>query len=148
MTDVLSPIVAETRINAPIAHAWTVLTSSATVPAWLGCLNYWGEEGSTFHMQQDRAKWASGDITGATHCDIVLMQAPHKFNFTWHVPGTPKTTVEISLFSEGVSQSFARLVHSGWEQFPVAEVAGIHQALTAGWRDSVLPHFKAAAERN
>jgi hypothetical protein len=76
------------------------------------------------------------------------MQPPHKFNFTWYVPGTPKTMVEISLFSEGADKSFARLVHSGWEQFPAADIGVIYDALAIGWREGVLPHFKAAAERH
>lgn len=99
--DVLLPIIAEIQIEAPLDRVWETMTSTATVPRWLGCLNYAGREGTPFYMQPDRTKFAAGDTTGATHCDVVLLRPPHKFDFTWQVPGTPATLVEISLFSEG-----------------------------------------------
>lgn len=146
--EVLLPIIAEVQINAPIANVWEVMTGPAHVPGWLGCLNYTGQVGSTFHMQPDRAKAQAGDISGATHCDVVLLQQPHKLNFSWYMPGTPATLVELSLFSEGPDKSFVRLVHSGWDAFPASAVKGFHEQLTAGWRMGVLPNLKTAAEKN
>lgn len=140
------PIVAEITIDAPIDHVWEVATSEATVPRWLGCLNYRREVGTTFHMQQDRAKREAGDIAGATHCDVTVLQPPHKFSFTWYVPETAKTLVQISLFSEGAGRTFVRLVHEGWEQFPADMLKLFHDQLASGWRDSVLPGLKALAE--
>ncbi len=146
MSDTLLPIVAEIGIDAPIAHVWEVLTSEATVPDWLGCIGYRREVGTTFFMQQDAALRAKGDPTGATHCDVVLLEAPHKFNFTWYVPGTPKTLVQISLFSEGPSRTFVRLLHDGWAQFPPEMVKPFHAQLKSGWSGGVLPGLKRLAE--
>lgn len=86
MTEALSPILAEITIEAPIAHVWHVLTSAVTVPVWLGCVNYRPEIGATFHMQMDEMKRAAGDISGATWCDVLVLQEPHSFSFTWCRP--------------------------------------------------------------
>src|SRR5689334_21402676 len=127
---VLLPIVAEIQIDAPIEKTWEAMTSAAAVPRWLGCINYAGTEGSTFHMQPDGAKRTAGDTSGATFCDIVTLKPPHKFDFSWYVPGTPATMVEMSLFSEGPAKSFVRLVHSGWDQFPPDMVKPFHDQLS------------------
>jgi uncharacterized protein YndB with AHSA1/START domain len=144
----LAPIVAEVTVEAPIDHVWEVLTSEATVPKWLGCMNYRREVGATLHMQQDAARRQAGDITGAKYCDITILQPPHKFSFTWYILGTPGTLVQISLFSEGADRTFVRLVHEGWEQFPVEKVRSFHDQLSDGWRNAMLPNLKAAAEAN
>jgi uncharacterized protein YndB with AHSA1/START domain len=123
-----------------------VLTGEASVPVWLGSMNYRPATGSTFHMQPDGARRAAGDITGATHCDIVLLQKPHKFNFSWYVPGTPQTLVQISVFSEGPSNSFVRLMHFGWDQFPPEAVQGFYDQLSTAWGGAILPSLKRRAE--
>jgi uncharacterized protein YndB with AHSA1/START domain len=146
MAEVLRPIVAEVQVGVPLAKLWDVTTSEATVPQWLGCMNYRKAVGATFHMQPDGAKKSAGDLTGATHCEIVGMKEPHKLDFTWFVPGTPATLVEISLFSEGPARSFVRMVHSGWDQFPADAVRGFHDQLTIGWKEGVLPNLKRVAE--
>jgi uncharacterized protein YndB with AHSA1/START domain len=144
--DVLRPIVAEIGIDAPLDRLWPVMTGEGTAPGWLGCMNYHAAVGATFHMQPDAAKRQAGDTGGATHCDIVTLKPPHKFDFSWYMPGTPQTMVEISLFSEGPARSFVRLVHGGWEQFRAEDVRAIHDQLARGWRDSVLPNLKQLAE--
>lgn len=138
----LLPIVAEIAIEAPIERVWDILTSEATVPDWLGCMSYKGTVGSLFYLQQDADLRAKGDVSGATHCEVVLLQPPHKFNFTWYVPGTPPTMVQISLFSEGPDRTFVRLVHDGWEQFPADAVRPFYDQLKAGWSGAVLPGLK------
>lgn len=146
MTAPLLPIIAEIAIDAPILHVWEIMTSEATVPVWLGCMNYRREVGATFHMQPDAARRAAGDTTGATFCDVELLQKPHKFNFSWYVPGMPKTSVQISLLSEGQTRTFVRLLHDGWSQFPAEMAKSFHDALSGGWRSDVLPNLKKAAE--
>jgi uncharacterized protein YndB with AHSA1/START domain len=141
----LLPIVAEIAIEAPIEHVWDILTSEASVPQWLGCMDYKFQQGATFYMQQDPALRAKGDPSGATHCTIVLIQKPHKFNFTWFQPGTPETLVQISLFSEGPGRTFVRLMHDGWDQFPPDAVRPFYDALTSGWSGAVLPNLKRVA---
>jgi uncharacterized protein YndB with AHSA1/START domain len=145
--DVLRPIVAEIGVDAPLDRLWQFMTSEGTAPNWLGCMNYHAAVGATFHMQPDAAKRQAGDPSGATHCDIITLKPPHKFDFSWYMPGTPQTMVEISLFSEGNSRSFVRLVHSGWEQFPADAMRAIHEQLAIGWRDGVLPSLKRGAEQ-
>jgi uncharacterized protein YndB with AHSA1/START domain len=142
----LLPIVAETAIAAPIGRVWEILTSEETVPEWLGCMGYRREVGTIFHMQQDAARRAKGDPTGATQCEVLLLQAPHKFNFTWTAPGAPATQVQISLFSEGPDRTFVRLAHSGWEQFPADAVRPFYDQLKGGWTSAVLPGLKRVAE--
>jgi uncharacterized protein YndB with AHSA1/START domain len=144
--EALRPLIAEIQVNVPLAKLWEVATSEATVPGWLGCMNYRKSVGTTFYMQPDAAKRGAGDTSGATHCEVVLLKEPHKFDFTWFVPGTPATLVEISLFSEGPDKSFVRLVHSGWDQFPADAVQAFHTQLAVGWTQGVLPNLKRLAQ--
>ena len=143
----LVPIVAETSINAPTARVWVALTSAATVPQWLGCMDYQPAVGATFFMQQDPELKARRDTSGATHCTIQLMEQPSKFVFSWFEPGTPETTVEFHLFGEGDSTTTVRLIHDGWDQFPADAVRPFYDQLSTGWRHDVLPALKRLAEK-
>lgn len=146
MTEPLPDILAEIDIATPIDHVWETLTSETTVPQWLGCMGYRRELGVTFHMQPDPARRQSGDITGATHCTVVILDRPSRFHFTWFVPGTPETTVEIALTAAGAG-THVSLRHVGWDQFPPEMVKPFHDQLKSGWSSGVLPGLKAAAER-
>ena len=146
MGEPLLPIVAEIAIDKPIDKVWDVLTGAATVPLWLGAMDYRAELGTTFFMQQDPEKQATHDTDGATWCDVVLLQKPHKFDFSWYVPGTEATMVQISLFSEGDNRTFVRLLHDGWDDFERDAIADFYNALGDGWRDDVLPNLKRVAE--
>ncbi len=145
MSAPLDPIVATILIDAPIGHVWSVLTSEKTVPDWLGCMSYRAVVGTTFHMQPDPERRRRGDVAGATHCDVVALDPPLRFAFTWYVPGTPKTMVEISLHSDG-SGTRVTLRHEGWDQFPADMVRAFHEQLSLGWSGSVLPNLRRAAE--
>lgn len=142
----LPDIVHAIDIDAPRDVVWRVMTDPSEVPGWLGCLNYTGAPGSTFHMQPDRAKFAAADVSGATHCDIEEAAAPDRFAFSWYVPGTPKTLVTIRLEALGAARTRATLTHSGWQQFPPEMVRAIHQMLEGGWKSFVLPNLRAAAQ--
>lgn len=144
--DKLEPIVGEILIEAPLLHVWEVMTAEASVKDWLGCINYRREVGATFHMQQDAGRRARGETEGATFCDVAVLEPPHRFEFTWYVPGTPKTLVRISLVEQGAGRTLVRLVHEGWEQFPAAMVKPFHDQLKSGWSGGVLPSLKRAAE--
>ncbi len=144
----LVPIVAETTITAPIAHAWEVLTSEATVPHWLGCMDYKRQVGATFFMQQDPELRKARDTSGATHCTIRKLDKPNKFVFSWFQPGTPETSVEFHLFPDGPDKTLVRLIHDGWDQFPADAVRPFYDQLSSGWRSSVLPSLKRAATRS
>jgi uncharacterized protein YndB with AHSA1/START domain len=146
MGEPLLPIIAEISIAAPIEHVWDVMVGETTLPQWLGAMDYKPAVGSTFFMQQDPDKKAAGDTDGATWCDIQLMQPPHKFNFSWYLPGTPETSVSISLFSEGPQKSFARLMHDGWDDFEREAIEGFYDQLAIGWKSAVLPGLKRLAE--
>jgi hypothetical protein len=65
--------------------------------------------------------------------------------FSWFMPGTPKTLVEIIVVPTG-GGSRVSLLHSGWEQFDGADVASSREALEAGWGSFVLPALKRVAE--
>jgi uncharacterized protein YndB with AHSA1/START domain len=142
----LPDIVAELGIDAPVTQVWEVLTSEATVPQWLGCMGYRREVGVTFYMQPDPVRRAASDPTGATHCTVVILDRPSRFHFTWFVPGTPETTVEIHL-APAEQGTRVTLRHIGWEQFPPEMVKPFHDQLKSGWSGSVLPGLKALAER-
>ena len=133
-------------IDAPRTTVWSVLTDANAVAQWLGCLQYTGQLGATFYMQPDRVKFASGDITGATFCDIEEMRAPELFRFSWYMPGTAKTMVTIRLEEKGPNRTRATLTHSGWDQFPPEMVSAIHGMLDGGWKSYVLPNLKKAVE--
>lgn len=145
MTEALVPIVAEITIDAPIEHVWEVLTSDATVPQWLGSADYRRIVGTTFQMSQDGQR-VTGAGDEAIRCDLITLQPPHKFSFTWYVPGAPKTLVQISLFSEGAGRTYVRLVHEGWEQFPPEEVRPLYDRLAGAWRQSALPKLRNIAQ--
>ncbi len=109
-------------------------------------MNYVGTVGSVFHMQQDGARRAMGDISGATHCEVLMMDKPRLFRFSWFMPGTPATEVEIRLESVSPSRTRAMLTHSGWDKFNAADVRLFWEALTGGWTGHVLPGLKQTAE--
>ena len=132
-------------IEASRQRVWAVLTSEGLVEQWLGCIGFTGEIGSTFYMQPDSAKRAKGDVSGATHCELLQLDPPTSMTFSWFMPGTPKTEVEIRLDGEG-DITTASLVHSGWDQFNDDDVRSIHGMLEGGWRSFVLPGLKRIAE--
>jgi uncharacterized protein YndB with AHSA1/START domain len=146
MGEPLLPIIAETSIAAPIERVWAVLVGESTVPQWLGAMDYKPEVGSTFFMQQDPERKARRDTEDATWCDVLALQKPHKFEFSWYLPGTPQTMVHISLFSEGPARSFVRLMHDGWDDFEREAIEDFYDELARGWADDVLPALKRLAE--
>jgi uncharacterized protein YndB with AHSA1/START domain len=146
MSDTLPDIVHAIEIASPRTAVWTTLTDAAIVPQWLGCLNYEGLVGHTFHMQPDPAKRATGDITGATHCDVEELVTAELFRFSWYMPDTPKTIVSIKLEPVGEAGTRATLTHSGWEQFPADAVRPFHAMLDGAWKTYVLPSLKRVAE--
>ena len=145
MAEKLEPIRHTIDVDVPLDHLWDVMTGDTMVPQWLGCMNYAARAGHTFHMQSDAAKRASGDLSGATHCDVISLERP-VFLFSWYMPGTPKTTVSFRLEALGRERTRVIFEHAGWEQFPAEMVRGIRDALAGGWTSAVLPNLKRAAE--
>jgi uncharacterized protein YndB with AHSA1/START domain len=146
MGEPLLPITAEISVDAPIAKVWEVMTGVDTVPTWLGAMDYTGEVGSTFFMQEDPDKKAAHDTEGAIWCDIRLLQKPHKLDFSWYLPGTPETNVQISIFSEGPDKSFVRLIHDDWDAFEREAIEDFYDQIAAGWQNDVLPGLKKLGE--
>jgi uncharacterized protein YndB with AHSA1/START domain len=146
MSDTVEAIIARVTIDAPRAHVWDVMTGEATVPEWLGCMNYRRAPGHVFHMQQDAAKRAAGDISGATHCAVLELSPPDLFVFSWYFPGTPETRVTMALTDTDTGGTMVTLSHEGWEQFPPAMIRSIRDALAGGWAGHVLPGLKRVAE--
>ena len=146
MGEPLLPIVAEVDVNAPIALVWDVLVGEKTLREWLGALDYRAQVGTTFFMQQDPDKKARGDTDGSTWCDIQVMEKPERFGFSWYVPGTPETTVHISLSSDGPNRTFVRLIHDGWDDFDREAIEDFYDQLAGDWGETVLPALKRLAE--
>ena len=133
-------------IDAPRERVWTSMTSEGLVEHWLGCIGFKPEVGATFYMQPDGAKRDSGNIEGATHCEIEELDRPDRIAFSWFIPGTPKTRVTIELSDLGPSATRATLVHSGWAQFDADTIRPIYDMLNGGWSSFVLPGLKRVAE--
>jgi uncharacterized protein YndB with AHSA1/START domain len=142
----LPDIACSIEIAAPIERVWTCLTDEGLVEHWLGCLGFRPVVGAVFYMQPDAAKRAAGDPDGATHCEVEALERPHRLAFSWYMPGTPKTHVEIVLSAEAAGVTTARLAHRGWDRFGADDVAAIHRMLDGGWRSYVLPGLKRVAE--
>ena len=144
----LEPIRETMLVNAAIDTVWRVLTSEETVPQWLGCLHYSAEVGAVFYMQQNSAKAAVKDISGATHCEVLALEAPTHFHFSWFLPGTPATQVDFRLRAVTESQTEVSFEHDGWDQFPSDLIGQIREALMGGWISAVLPKLKQVSERS
>ncbi len=132
-------------IEASADRVWDCLTDPVRVAAWLGCLQFRTEVGHRFYMQPDPAKRAAGDIDGATHCEILEITPPTRLSFSWFLPGTPRTTVTLTLEARDGGVTQVTLTHTGWDQFEADDVRAIHEQLTLGWRDFVLPGLARAA---
>ncbi len=141
----LQDIAAEIRIEAPRERVWEVLTGEGLVEQWLGCLGYRAEIGHVFHMQPDAAKRAAGDLTGATHCELLALEPPRRMTFSWYYPETPKTIVTLSLVPHGTGTQVS-LRHDGWDQFDADQIGAIRNALAGGWSSFVLPQLKRVSE--
>lgn len=146
MTERLPNIVATVNIDAPSEVVWPFLVEEQHVPRWLGCMEYRKEPGHVFYMQPDPDKRAAGSVEGATHCAVQALDEPRRFAFSWYLPGTPETAVEILLEPEGEGTRVT-LTHRGWDRFEPDEIRDIRDALAGGWQGSVLPNLVAVVER-
>lgn len=146
MSDQLGPILADVEIACSAEHVWRIITSEESVPNWLGCMRYERAVGHVFYMQQDQAKARADDISSATHCEILALDEPRLFKFSWFLPGFPSTDVSFRL--EPISPNATRVVfaHEGWEQFPPDQIKAIRDMLDGGWRSFILPNLKRVAE--
>ncbi len=145
MTDKPLTIKHSIIINANPNRVWTFLTEPEYVSQWLGCMQYEKSIGHVFYMQQDESKRINNDIEGATHCEILTLDAPNQFSFSWYLPDTPATTVHI-LVEPLDSQTEVTLVHEGWDKFDVSVIRQIRDALAGGWKSFVLPNLKRVIE--
>lgn len=132
-------------IEAPPEAVWTCLTSTEYAPRWLGCMRYEKGIGNVFYMQQDEDKRKADDIEGATHCEILTLDEPNEFAFSWFLPGTPKTVVHLRLAASD-NGTVVTLTHTGWELFDAVAIRQIRDALAEGWKSFVLPNLKRVTE--
>lgn len=146
MSETTAPIRCAIEIDASAAAVWAALTEEARTPLWLGCMRYRPALGAVFYMQPDRAKAAADDIAGATHCEVLALDAPSLFAFSWFLPGFPATRVSFAVEPLGEASARVTLTHDGWEQFPPEEIKPIRDVLERGWRDFVLPGLRHAVE--
>jgi len=132
-------------IDAPVERVWEVLCGEGLVEQWLGCLGYRAELGHVFYMQPDPAKREAGDIGGATHCELLALEPPHRMIFSWYYPETPRTLVTLALAPHDGGTRVS-LGHDGWDQFDEADIKAIRDMLAGGWSSFVLPGLKRVAE--
>ncbi len=146
MVELLGPITEIITIGRAQESVWRTLTEEASVANWLGCMRYKREVGAVFYMQQDRQKAAHDDISGATHCEILALDAPHLFKFSWFMPGFPPTFVSFRLEAIDEANTRVMFAHEGWDQFPAEQIKPIRDMLVGGWRSFVLPNLQRVAE--
>lgn len=139
-------ITASIRIDASARRVWQALTEPALVAEWLGCLGFRPEIGTTFYMQPNPERRARGDVEGATHCELLELEAPVRVRFSWFMPGTPKTMVTITVSDVAASSVDVALTHSGWEQFEDEGIRALRDMLAGGWTSFVLPGLKRVAQ--
>lgn len=132
-------------ISAPPERVWVFLTEPEYVSQWLGCMRYAKDIGHVFYMQQDESKRNADDIEGATHCEILKLDEPSLFSFSWYMPDTPATTIQIRL-AEADGGTEVTLIHDGWDQFDAKVIRDIRDALAGGWKSFVLPNLKRVVE--
>lgn len=132
------------EIEAPPARAWRALIEPDLVESWLGALGYFPKLGRVFYMQPDAKKRDAGDIEGATHCQIDVLEPQRRLRFSWYYPETPKTYVTLTL-TPIPGGTHVALVHAGWEPFG-PDVRPIRDALADGWSGNALPQLKALVE--
>ena len=132
-------------IAASPERVWQVLTGEGLVEQWLGCMGFRAEIGTIFYMQQDSAKRAAGDTSGATHCELLALDPPRHMVFSWYYPDMPKTEVLITLEADGSGTRVA-LVHTGWDQYDGDQIKAIRDTLAGGWGSYVLPQLRRVAE--
>lgn len=141
----IEDISTEILVERPPERVWQVMTSEGLVDQWLGCMGFTPAIGHTFYMQPDPAKREAGDVSGATHCELLELDEPRAMRFSWFYPDMPKTEVEIRLSDDGGSTRVS-LVHRGWHQFDGAMIRQIRDQLAGGWSSHVLPGLKRVAE--
>lgn len=141
----IDDIATDLVIDRPPERVWEVMTRAGLVEEWLGCMRYKSEVGHVFYMQPDPAKRAADDVAGATHCEMLELDAPRVMRFSWFYPDMPRTEVEIRLTPEGESTR-VNLVHRGWDQFDGEMIQQIRDGLAGGWSSYVLPALKRVAE--
>lgn len=145
MSDTNLTIECSVTIDAPPGRVWQFMTEPDYVTRWLGCLRYEKRLGHVFYMQQDDEKREQDDISGATHCEILALDEPSEFAFSWYLPETPATTVRLRLDADGAATRVT-LLHDGWDQFDVEMIRQIRDALAGGWKSFVLPQLKSLVE--
>jgi uncharacterized protein YndB with AHSA1/START domain len=141
----IDDIATDLVIDRPPERVWEVMNREGLVEQWLGCLRYKSEVGHIFYMQPDARKRAADDVAGATHCEMLELDAPRVMRFSWFYPDMPWTEVEIRLTPEGESTR-VNLVHRGWDLFDGAMIQQIRDGLAGGWSSYVLPGLKRVAE--
>ena len=134
-------------IHAAPERVWRFLTEPEHVAHWLGCMRYKKVIGHVFYMQQDASKREQDDIEGATHCEILKLEEPRRFAFSWYLPSTPATEVQITLEPDG-ENTRVTLTHRGWDQFDAEAIRQIRDALAGGWKSFVLPGLKRVVEHH
>lgn len=145
MANELMTIEESISILAPPERVWKFVTEPEYVSQWLGCMRYEKSVGHVFYMQQDEGKRNANDIDGATHCEILALDEPNLFSFSWYLPDTPATTVRIQLKPID-SGTEVTLIHDGWNQFDAHVIREIRDALAGGWKSFVLPNLKKVTE--
>lgn len=79
---------------------------------------------------------------------VTAWEPPARLAYTWHLGQSPDeaTDVEIRFVAAGPESTRVEIEHSGWDRWgDHAEQRRVRNRL--GW-ESLLPHFRAAVERN
>src|SRR5262245_40946312 len=126
------------EIAVPRRVVWMVLTEPRLVSLWMSALSFRPEVGHIFHMQPDRTRRDTGDVTNAIAGRIEVLDEPRRLSFSWGFPNVSDTWVDIRLHRIP-GGTHVRLVHSGWDQFDDVETEDVRGGLGHAWHSVALP---------
>lgn len=108
----MTRIVKEVSIGAPVDTVWRYLSERERISKWLLAINAPPNLGEEFKLTGP----PKGGWDGTIICRVREMQAPRKIAFTWNDNLLAHDTlVTITLKSEN-GRTRLRLVHEGWDE--------------------------------
>ncbi|MEV4895957.1 SRPBCC domain-containing protein [Nonomuraea sp. NPDC055795] len=125
---VTNTIEREVVLRHPVDRVWAALTTAEGLSRWFG-------SAAEIDLRPGgRAYFRWDDLGQESPATVTVVEAPHRFAFTWAIEGVDAllTTVEFTL-EEVPGGTRLRLVESGFAQAAAGVARSAHQANTHGW---------------
>jgi uncharacterized protein YndB with AHSA1/START domain len=126
----ISPIIIEQTLHAPIAKVWKALTDKEEMKKWyFDVSDFKPEKGFEFQFPGQGHKGQQ-----YVHlCRVTEVIPDKKISYTWRYEGLPgDTEVSFELFDEG-NKTRIKLSHKGLETFPVDNPDFARESFEGGW---------------